>query len=244
MSHVSSKREPVAERLDRVLGLLASRPSWTAPDLAAELGVCVRTVRRDLVRLGARGVPVESEAGRGGGLRVPPRTGLGRVQLNVQETLDLLLALAVAERLGSPLMLTTVKALRQKLSAAFPAEERRRVSALRQRILVGPTSRKIGASWRPPRPGITRAVQQGFFEQRAVALTYRTQDARTRRVVEPHYLLVSWPAWYLLVWDHLRQATRMLRVDRIEAANVEDARFGVRTLASMHTSLGDVFAAL
>jgi predicted DNA-binding transcriptional regulator YafY len=236
------KREPVTDRLDRVLGLLASRPSWTAPELAAELGVCVRTVRRDLSRLAARGVPIESDAGRGGGVRVPARTGLGRVQLDAQETLDLLLALALVERLGSPLLLSTVKGLRQKLSATFPPEERARVSGLRRRILVGPTSRNIAESWKAPSAAVLRPIQESFFEQRALELTYRANEVRTVRVVEPHYLLLSWPAWYLLVWDHLRGAVRMLRVDRIESARLTGSTFRVRSSESMLATLGDVFA--
>ncbi|MGC4088745.1 MAG: WYL domain-containing protein [Polyangiaceae bacterium] len=229
-----------------MLGLLASRPSWTAPELALELGVSVRTVRRDLVRLAQRGVPLQSEAGRGGGLSVPARTGLGRLQLDVQQTLDLLLAVAVAEHLGSPLMLSTVKSLRQKLAAAFPAEERRRVSGLRQRILVGPTSRNISASWGSPRAHVTRPIQRAFLEQRTLALSYRTEHALTQRLVEPQFLLLSWPAWYLLVWDHLRNAPRTLRVDRIESASVgaESTTFRLRTLDSMNLTLGNVFSAL
>ncbi|MCY1075811.1 helix-turn-helix transcriptional regulator [Archangium lansingense] len=237
-------REPVTDRLDRVLGLLASRPSWTAPELAAELGVCVRTVRRDLSRLAARGVPIESDAGRGGGVRVPARRGLGRVQLDAREALDLLLALALAERLGSPLLLSTVKGLRQKLSAAFPPEERARVSGLRRRILVGPTSRNVAESWKAPRAAVLRPIQESFFEQRALELTYRANEVRTVRVVEPHYLLLSWPAWFLLVWDHLRGAVRMLRVDRIESARLTESTFRVRDSESMLATLGDVFATL
>ncbi len=64
------------------------------------------------------------------------------------------------------------------------------------------------------------------------------------RIVEPHYLLLSWPAWYLLVWDHLRGAVRMLRVDRIESASVQAATFQVRNSESMLATLGDIFAAL
>nr|WP_301340590.1 WYL domain-containing protein [Myxococcus xanthus] len=67
---------------------------------------------------------------------------------------------------------------------------------------------------------------------------------RTVRIVEPHYLLLSWPAWYLLVWDHLRGAVRMLRVDRIESASVQAATFQVRNSESMLATLGDIFAAL
>lgn len=129
---------PVSDRLDRLLGLLASRPHSTAALLAGELGVSVRTVRRDLARLAARGVPFESEAGRGGGVRVPARLGLGRLQLDHREVIDLLLALAVAERMRSPLLLSSLKGLRQKIAAAFPPEERFRVSRLRRRILQGP----------------------------------------------------------------------------------------------------------
>ncbi|MCP3162324.1 helix-turn-helix transcriptional regulator [Myxococcus qinghaiensis] len=238
------KREPVSDRLDRVLGLLASRPSWTASELAEELDVCVRTIRRDLSRLAARGVPIESEAGRGGGVRVPPRTGLGRVQLDTREVLDLMLALALAEQLGSPLMLSTLKGLRQKLSASFPPEERSRVSGLRRRILVGPSSRNVTATWKAPRAAVLRPIQEAFFEQRALELTYRANDVSTVRVVEPHYLLLSWPAWFLLVWDHLRGAVRMLRVDRIESARLTGSTFRVRSSESMLATLGDVFAAL
>jgi predicted DNA-binding transcriptional regulator YafY len=238
------KREPVTERLDRTLGLLTSRPSWTARELAAELGVCLRTVRRDLSRLAARGVVIESESGRGGGVRVPARSGLSRVQLDAREAIDLMLALAIAERLRSPLLLSTVSGLRQKLAAAFPPEERARMSALRRRILVGPTSRNITASWKAPRGAVLRPIHEAFFQQRALELAYCTNATRTVRLVEPHYVLLSWPAWYLLVWDHLREAVRALRVDRIEAARVTDATFSVRTSESMLASLGDIFATL
>lgn len=237
-------REPLTDRLDRTLGLLASRPSWTARELAEELGVCLRTVRRDLSRLAARGVAIESERGRGGGVRVPARSGLGRVQLDAEELIDLLLSLAIAERLRSPLLLSTVGGLRQKLAAAFPPEERARISALRRRILVGPTSGTITASWKTPRPAVLRPIQEAFFHQRALELTYRANERRTVRLVEPHYLLLSWPAWYLLVWDHLRDAVRALRVDRIEAAEVTDSTFRVRSADSMVATLGDIFAKL
>lgn len=238
------KREPVSDRLDRTLGLLASRPSWTALELSKELGVCLRTVRRDLARLAARGVPIDAAVGRGGGVRVPPRMGLGRVQLDGAEALDLLLSLAIAERLHSPLLLSTVRSLRQKLATAFPPEERARLSALRRRVLVGPTSRNIAASWKPPRPSVLEPIHEAFFEQRSLAITYITGDARTVREVEPHYLLLSWPAWYLLVWDHLRGAVRALRVDRIEAARVSTRTFRVRSVDTMRGALPELFGAL
>lgn len=237
-------REPVSDRHERLLGMLASRSSWTAGGLAIELGVCLRTVRRDLARLSARGVPLEAEVGRGGGVRVPVRAGLARLQLDAHEQLDLLLSLALAERLRSPLLLSTVKPLRDKLARAFPPQERARIAGLRRRILVGPVSRSIAASWTSPRPEVLRPLQESFFLQRTLEVTYRTEHARSVRVVEPHYLLLSWPAWYLLVWDHLRQAVRALRVDRVEAAKLGQGTFRVRPSEEVVAALGDLFQAL
>ncbi|WP_375756939.1 helix-turn-helix transcriptional regulator [Corallococcus exercitus] len=237
--------ESVSERLDRLLGLLASQRSWNGPGLAAELGVSLRTLRRDMARLAARGVPIEAERGRGGGVRVPARVGLGRLQLNHREALDLLLALAIGERMRSPLLLSSLKGLRQKIATAFPPEERSRINRLRRRILHGPlASHRISESWENPRPSVLGLVQDGFFEQRALEVVYRTARERTTRVVEPHYLMLAWPAWYLLVWDHLRDAVRLLRLDRIESARLTDATFQLREADAMLLVARDLFASV
>lgn len=235
----------MSERLDRLLGLLASRQTWTGPVLAGELDVSLRTLRRDMARLVARGVPIEGERGRGGGVRVPARVGLGRLQLHQREALDLLLALAIAERIRSPLLLSSMKALRQKIAMAFPPEERHRISRLRRRILhARPASREVSETLRLPRPAVLGPIQDGFFEQRAIEIEYGTQRQRTTRVVEPHYLMLAWPAWYLLVWDHLREAVRTLRLDRIESARLSDTTFQVRNVDEMLLVARDLFTPL
>lgn len=236
-------REP--DRLDRLLGLLTSKQVTTGPALAEALGVSLRTVRRDLARLADRGVPIEAERGRGGGVRVPPRVGLGRLQLGPREALDLLLALAIAERLRSPLLLSSLRGMRQKIAMAFPPEERARVNGLRRRILHAPlASHRIRESLELPKPSVLGAIQDGFFQQRALEIQYRSGETRTTRLVEPHYLMLAWPAWYLLVWDHLRGAIRTLRVDRIEKAHVTERSFELRDVDSMLLVARDLFAPL
>jgi len=59
-----------ADRLVSLVLLLQARSGATARVLAAELGVSVRTVYRDLAALGAAGVPVVTESGPGGGCRL------------------------------------------------------------------------------------------------------------------------------------------------------------------------------
>jgi predicted DNA-binding transcriptional regulator YafY len=48
---------------------------------------------------------------------------------------------------------------------------------------------------------------------------------RTSREVEPHYLFLSLPVWYLLAWDRLRGAVRHFRIDRIQAIALTGTTF-------------------
>lgn len=61
-----------ADRLVSLVFLLQARGRITAGALAAELGVSVRTVYRDLEALGGAGVPVLAESGPGGGCELLP----------------------------------------------------------------------------------------------------------------------------------------------------------------------------
>jgi predicted DNA-binding transcriptional regulator YafY len=75
-------------------------------------------------------------------------------------------------------------------------------------------------------------------------MKYKTEDARTTREVEPHCLLCSWPAWYLVVWDHLRTGVRALRLDRIEAAQVLELAFQLRDVEEMLPKIQHLFRPL
>lgn len=211
-----------ADRRDLLLRLLADRPGITAAALADALGASLRTIFRDLHQLRERGYPVEASRGRGGGLRLAPRWGLGRVLLSREEALGTLVALAIAERLDQPMFAEDVARARRRIVDAFPAAERRRLGPLRERVIVGaPASAAVAASYRPPARAPLRAVQAAFVDARQLQVAYvRADGGDSHRRVEPHALLINWPAWYLLAFDHHRGAPRTLRLDRIREATV------------------------
>src|ERR687897_3758484 len=89
--------EGTTERVLRLLELLQRRPSWTAAELAAELRVTDRSVRRDVERLRALGYPVHATAGVGGGYTLGAGTQLPPLLFDDEEAI----ATAVSLRMAS-----------------------------------------------------------------------------------------------------------------------------------------------
>jgi predicted DNA-binding transcriptional regulator YafY len=216
-----------ALRLDALKVLLADRDATTAGDLAAELGVSVRTVQRDLAVLREFGMPIESDRGRGGGVRLERGWSLGRVHLNESEALGLLLSLTIAETIGSPLLLGDLRSITRKVSTAFAPAQARRIRALRGRVLVGqPASGRVVASYTPPQAPVTRALLDSFLYQRVAAVRYEDQTGTvTDREIETQYLYYNMPVWYALAWDRLRDNVRFFRIDRIHRIHASATEF-------------------
>ena len=213
-------------RLEELKGLLKAREHVTAAALAEELGVSLRTLSRDREVLRSQGIPIESDRGRGGGLRLHRAWTLGRVHLSTEEAIDMLLSIAIAERMNSPLLLQRLAPIKRKIVGAFAPGYQTKIRALRERILIGkPASPKVLASFEHPTRALA-GIADAFFNMRCIRITYADQkDATTTREVEPHFLYLNLPVWYLLAWDRLRQGVRYFRVDRIRSVTPLPATF-------------------
>jgi predicted DNA-binding transcriptional regulator YafY len=215
------------QRLDEIKGLLRAREFATAESLATALGVSVRTLNRDLSVLRHSGVPIEADRGRGGGLRLHRSWSLGRLQLNPEEAVDLLLCLTIAQQLNSPLLLRQLASIERKIAAAFSDAQQANIRALRKRVLIGkPASEAVLLTLSAIRPKPLPEVSKAFFDQKHLSLRYRDAAGQaTTRTVEPQFLYFGSPVWYLLAFDHLRSAIRYFRVDRIDDAKCLDQTF-------------------
>jgi len=217
-------------RLDSLKALLAERDVTTTTELAAELGVSVRTVARDLAVLRDMGMPIGGARGRGGGLRLEPGWSLGRVHLNESEALGLLLSLTIAEKVGSPLLLGDLRSITRKVGAAFAPSQSRRILALRRRVLVGtPASERVMSTYSPPPALVTRPLLEAFVRRRVALIRYEDQSgAVSERQVEPQFLYYNLPVWYVLAWDRLRGDVRSFRIDRIRTLDALPDAFRLR----------------
>lgn len=215
---------PRHERLDLLTRVLRDRPGITIALLARELAVSVRSVARDIDALRERGLPIEADRGRGGGLRLHPSWGLSRVLLSSEEALCTLLSLAISEKLSFPMFSSDVARARRKIVDAFPAAERKRIAPLRERVFIGrPASARIQFSYATPDQKVMRPLQVAFVRETTVHAEYVKESGESSaRRLEPHALLINWPAWYLLGFDHLRGEPRTFRFDRFRAVEIEE----------------------
>lgn len=217
-------------RLERLQALLASGDALTVSDLADATGASRRTIARDLAALRDQGLLVEADRGRGGGVRLALGQRGVRIRLMRDEAIDLLAALALAEKLGSPFSAGANSAARHKLSSVFAPADRDAIRTLRRRILVGgAASARVVAQFDAVRLRNLDTVRAAFVERRMLEIRYFDASGRkTSRQVEPHYLLLNPPVWYALAWDHLRGGVRAFRLDRIVSASGLGRRFDLR----------------
>lgn len=222
--------EKRAERRARLLGLLRSEDHWTTADLRAQLGVSQRTLMRELAALKEAGYPIDSDRGRGGGIRLDGRWGIERLNLSHYEVIELILSLAIVESLQSPLLTGNLKAIKQKLFQAFPQKQRSAVSNIRKRVMIGDNANKfVLSAYAPPPQHISERIAEAFLQQGLLEIDYQNEAMERRtRVIEAQYILLNWPIWYIIAWDHLRDSSRVFRIDRIKAAKLVDGSFTLR----------------
>ncbi|MFC4053604.1 helix-turn-helix transcriptional regulator [Actinomadura syzygii] len=199
-------------RLLRLLSLLQTRREWPGPELAARLGVSVRTVRRDVERLRDLGYPVHATPGAAGGYGLEAGTAMPPLLLDDEEAVAIAVGLRAAaggavEGIGE----ASVRAL-AKLEQVLPARLRRRVAALHAATtpLTGPPA---GPAADPEALTVLAAASR---DGERVRFAYRDRgDGETRRLVEPHGLVSAGRRWYLVAFDTGRADWRTFRVDRL-----------------------------
>ncbi len=230
------------ERLEELEVRLKSDEPLVLKKLAVEFGISLRTISRDMEILRDRGLPIEAERGRGGGVRLSASWGVGRISLNYREAVGLLVSLAVIRQMKSPLLMANLTSVQRKLIASFSRADQQRIRALQSRILVGQTvSPAVLSNYSLPPEDVVGGLHEAFLLNRAIRISYFSEkEESTQRVIEPHFLLLNYPVWYTLTYDHLRGALRTFRCDRIKSLEILEAGFQVRPISDFALALEGV----
>lgn len=207
-----------ASRLVALLLHLQHRGGATAAELADVLEVSVRTVYRDVAALQEAGVPLWTEAGPGGGVRLLDgwRTRLDGLTADEAGALFLAGAPGAVAELG---LGTVLVAAQTKVLATLPPELRDRAGRVQQRFHLDAPQWFHHDEPLPHLPVVAAAV----WEERRVDVRYRRADKEVQRRLDPLGLVLKAGTWYLVARH--RSDVRTYRVGRLREAVLRDERF-------------------
>ncbi|MGW5143083.1 helix-turn-helix transcriptional regulator [Nocardia beijingensis] len=216
-----------AARLLQLLSLLQTRREWSGPELAARLGVTVRTVRRDVERLRELEYPVVASLGAIGGYRLEAGTALPPLLLDDEEAVAITLGLrGAAQGAIAGIEESAARAL-VKLQQVLPSRLRRRVDA------IDATTVSLGGPAAGPLvdPEVLVVLAAAARDGERIRFRYRDKnDSESSRLAEPHSLVSAGRRWYLVAWDVDRADWRTFRVDRLTAPRPIGIRCSPRAL--------------
>jgi predicted DNA-binding transcriptional regulator YafY len=201
-----------ADRLVATLLFLQARGRATVAEVAEELEISDRTARRDLEALALAGVPVYSQAGRGGGWSL---VGGARTDLTGLSAAEARALFLVA---GPGAATPEVKAALRKLVRALPETFRASAESARGAVIID------ASDWDrlpvDPPPHLA-ALQQAVIDGVQVQLHYAGRDKEAgQRTVHPLGLVAKRQTWYLIA--DTDAGMRTFRVSRVRAVELTD----------------------
>jgi predicted DNA-binding transcriptional regulator YafY len=202
-----------AERLLSILMALqrgqGQGQALTSGELAQRLGVSIRTIFRDVDALSAMGVPVYTESGRGGGIRLVEGYSSDLTGLSSGEAEALALIASPASVGVKGFAVPTHTAL-DKLAAAVPSMHQLRAQHARGRLLFDtkPWFRSFDAS-----PHLDE-LRSCIWKNECIDIAYRRSDGEYKNYrVEPYALVVKVDTWYLI--GFVKSEARVFRISRL-----------------------------
>ena len=197
------------DRLIAILSVLLNQEQSTAPELAKRFEVSRRTINRDIEALNRAGIPIVTQQGAGGGIRIMDGFRMDRTALTSREMQAILSGLRGLDSVSGT---SQYKQLMEKISPGaadvLPGD---------QYILLDL------ASWHKTSLSGKIELLHGAIEQhRLVSFHYLSPGGESDRIVEPALLVFQWSSWYLWGWCREKNAPRLFKLDRMDSLQVKE----------------------
>lgn len=192
-------------KIDRIIGIiftLLQQDKVSVNDLANKFEVSYRTVLRDIDVISLAGIPIFSERGRNGGVRImdgfkPERTLLSRE--------DMQAVLSGLQGLDSISGNNRYRQLMDKLSAQHSD-----IMNADNHIIIDLSS------WDKSAVSDKIELIKGAIERcMKISFTYYAPNGESNRIIEPYHLVFQWSSWYVWGYCTLRNDYRMFKLTRL-----------------------------
>jgi predicted DNA-binding transcriptional regulator YafY len=204
-----------------MLELLQSKPRVTGSDLARDLEIDSRTVRRYIATLIDMGMPITAERGRDGAYRLARGYKLPPMMFSNDEAVALGVGLLAARHLGMADAASAVASVHAKLERVMPNALQARLRAIDDTVALDIQSQSSALN-----PAMFSLLSGCAERQQRVHIHYRDQaDRESSRDIDPYALAFYLGRWYAVAWCHARRDVRSFRLDRVVACDAIPASF-------------------
>jgi len=205
-----------ADRLVDLIQILRDGRLHRAADMAARLGVSLRTVYRDMDTLAASGVPVMGERGIGYSMTAP--VTLPPLNLTLTELEALHLGLAVVGDAADDELKAAARSLSAKIDAVLP--EDRSTPPTGWGFAVYPFADAAAGFQHMP------SIRAAIRARQKLRIEGRDQDgATTTRIIRPLKMEYWGRVWTVTCWCETANDFDVLRIDRIDRLQALPALF-------------------
>jgi predicted DNA-binding transcriptional regulator YafY len=190
--------------------------------MAREMGVALRTVKRDVTFMADRlKLPIEYDAKKYGFYYTKPVEQFPSLAMTEGEMFSLLVAhKAIAQYHGTPFERPLAVAFR-KLTGQLDTQARYSLDNLQEAV-----------SFRPFAPEDAdlhafQVITRALWKRRALRFRYKNLGAKQvqERLVHPYHLACIESHWYLFAYDVNRQEIRTFSLSRLTSAKLGEERF-------------------
>lgn len=190
-----------SNRLFRLLYYLIDKKHTTAPELAEKFEVSVRTIYRDIDALSEAGIPVYSQAGKGGGIYILRDFVVDKACFSEDERQEILMAMQSL----SGIQCADNRDIIDKLSAVFhvAAENWIEVDFSRWGVSSGDNEK-------------FERIKLAIIHRNPMVITYAGSNGITgRRKIYPLKLYYKSRAWYVKAYCTREHEYRIFKLNRI-----------------------------
>ena len=187
-------------RLFKIIYYLLEKGRVSAPELAKQFEVSVRTIYRDVDVLSEAGIPIYATTGRNGGIQLLDGYVLEKVLFSDQEKREVLAALQSLSVIDN----TYERAMLTKLSALFKTH-----SESWFEVDFGRWGHKEQEQLK------FEQLKQATIHHKAMVIVYVSAQGKTTRKIHPLKLLYKSKEWYVKAYCTEKQDFRIFKINRI-----------------------------
>lgn len=218
-------------KIDRLIGILSvllQEEKVTAPELAEKFEVSRRTINRDIEDLCMAGIPIQTEQGAGGGIRIMDGYRMDRTLLTSK---DMQMILAGIRSLDSVSGSHYYSRLMEKIKTGSSDF----VSG-RDSILID-----LSSWYKDSLAPKIEVIQTAIEERRLLSFVYYSPRGESVRKIEPYFLVFKWSSWYVWGWCCEREDFRLFKLNRMDRTEIAEERYQVRAVPAPDLSNEKIF---